>query len=124
MPTDLDVVCEQFPRLPAECQVISLKLKHKLDYRKAYIHDNVCPEKVLEALEWLKQNNPLYKEIVINHTWRYDSENSDPELWHAMTNIGPENQSEIDNDVARYEMAYQRLKQSARKKWFQDIRSS
>ena len=118
VPTDLDIVCEQFPRLPTECQIISLKLKRKLYYRKAYIHDYVCPEKVLKALDWLKQNNPLYKEIVINHTWRYDSENSDPELWHAMTNSGPENQPEIDNDVVRYEMAYQRLKQSARRNGF------
>ena len=118
VPTDLDIVCEQFPRLPSECQIISLKLKRKLDYRKAYIHDYVCPEKVLKALDWLKQNNPLYKEIVINHTWRYDSENSDPELWHAMTNSGPENQSEIYNDVVRYEMAYERLIQSARKNGF------
>ena len=118
VPTDLDIVCEQFPRLPTECQIISLKLKRKLDYRKAYIHDYVCPEKVLKALDWLKQNNPLYKEIGINHTWRYDCENSDPELWHAMTNSRPENQSEIDNDADRYEMAYQRLKQSARKNGF------
>ena len=118
VPTDLDIVCEQFPRLPTECQIISLKLKRKLEYRKAYIHDYVCPEKVLKALDWLKQNNPLYKEIGINQTWRQDCENSDPELWHALINSGPENQSEIDNDAGRYEMAYQRLKQSARKNGF------
>ena len=118
VPTDLDVVCEQFPRLPTECQIISLKLKRKLDYRKAYIHDYVYPEKVLKALDWLKQNNPLYKEIGINHTWRHDCETSDPELWNAMTNNRPENQSEIDNVTDRYEMAYQRLKQSAGKNGF------
>ena len=123
VPTDLDIVCEQFPRLPTECQIISLKLKRKLDYRKAYIHDYVCPEKVLKALEWLKQNNPLYKDIDINHTWRHDCENSDPELWHAMTNSRSENQFENDydddnDDVHAYEMAYQRLKQSARRNGF------
>ena len=113
VPTYLDIVCEQFPRLPTECQIISLKLKRKLDYRKAYIHDYVCPEKVLKALEWLKQNNPLYKEIDINHTWRHDCENSDPELWNAMTNSRHEDRFEIDDDAVRYEVAYQRLKQSA-----------
>ena len=121
VPTDLDVVCEQFPRLPTECQIISLKLKRKLDYRKAYIHDYVRPEKVVKALEWLKQNNPLYKDIDINHTWRHDCENSDSELWHAMTNSRPQNQFEMDYDgdyTERYEMAYQRLKQSARKNGF------
>ena len=119
VPTDLDIVCEQFPRLPTECQIISLKLKRKLDYRKAYIHDYVSPEKVLKALEWLKQNNPLYKEIDINHTWRHDCENSDPELWYAMTNSRHDDRFEIDSDDAvRYEMAYQRLKQSARKNGF------
>ena len=85
VPTDLDTVCEQFPRLPNECQIISLKLKRKLEYRKAYIFDYVHPEKVITALHWLKQNNPLYKDINMNSNWIQDSEECDPELWHAMT---------------------------------------
>ena len=119
VPTDLDVVCEQFPRLPTECQIISLKLKRKLEYRKAYIHDYVRPEKVVKALAWLKQNNPLYKDIDINRTWCQDCEISDPELWHAMTTRQPENQFQSGNgDADVYDMAYQRLKQSARKNGF------
>ena len=119
VPTDFDMVCEQFPRLPTECQIVSLKLKRKLEYRKAYIHDYVCPDKVLKALEWLKENNPLYKEVDINLTWRQDCENSDPELWHAMTNSKPENPSENDNDDAdNYAMAYKRLEVTARKSGF------
>ena len=99
VPTDLDTVCEQFPRLPNECQIISLKLKRKLEYRKAYIFDYVHPEKVITALHWLKQNNPLYKDININSNWLQDSEECDPELWHAMTSTSTnDDDAEIVDD--------------------------
>ena len=86
VPTDLDIVCEQFPRLPTECQIISLKLKRKLEYRKAYIHDFVRAHKVLLALQWLKSNNPLYSDVKINPNWTEDSNACDPELWQALIN--------------------------------------
>ena len=98
VPTDLDTVCEQFPRLPNECQIISLKLKRKLEYRKAYIFDYVHPEKVITALHWLKSNNPLYKDININSNWVQDSEECDPELWHAMTTTTDDPQIANDNE--------------------------
>ena len=97
VPTDLDTVCEQFPRLPNECQIISLKLKRKLEYKTAYMHDYVHPGKVVAALEWLKQNNPLYKDIKINSNWVQDSEECDPELWRAMTN---RNANDDDAEIA------------------------
>ena len=99
VPTDLDTVCEQFPRLPNECQIISLKLKRKLEYRKAYMHDYIHPWKVITGLQWLKQNNPLYKDIIINSSWIRDSEECDPDLWHAMTNRTPnDHNAEIASD--------------------------
>ena len=99
VPTDLDTVCEQFPRLPNECQIISLKLKRKLEYRKAYMHDYIHPWKVIKGLQWLKQNNPLYKDVIINSNWMQDSEECDPELWHAMTNRTPnDDDAEIASD--------------------------
>ena len=99
VPTDLDTVCKQFPRLPNECQIISLKLKRKLEYRKAYMHDYIHPWKVITGLQWLKQNNPLYKDIIINSNWMRDSEECDPELWHAMTNRTP-NDDDDDAEIA------------------------
>ena len=33
------------------------------------MYDYISPEKVLTALKWLKQNNPLYTDIDINEEW-------------------------------------------------------
>ena len=86
VPTDLDVVCDQFPRLPNQCHLISLKLKRKLEYRKSYMHDFVYPDRVIKGLKWLKEHNPLYHDICINNNWAVHSKQSDPNLWKAMTN--------------------------------------
>ena len=33
------------------------------------MYDNVTPDNILNALRWLKINNPLYKDIDINTDW-------------------------------------------------------
>ena len=38
-------------------------------YRQAYLHDTIHPEKVITALHYLKNNNPLYADIEINEDW-------------------------------------------------------
>ena len=66
VPTDLTPVCTFLPRLPSQIQMIPMKLKRKLCYKG---HQYVRPAKVLAALQWLKLNNPLYKDIEINSDW-------------------------------------------------------
>ena len=51
------------------CPHVSLKLKRKLEYKQAYLHDTICPEKVITALHHLRNNNPLYGNIKINEDW-------------------------------------------------------
>ena len=85
VPTDLDVVCDIFPRLPDQCQIIPLKLKRKIEYKKAYMKDYVRPQVILMALQWLKEHNPLYSDVKINKHWSRDFEMNDPELWRALT---------------------------------------
>ena len=46
-----------------------MKLKRKLCFKGHYMYDYVRPAKVLAALEWLKENNPLYREVTINIDW-------------------------------------------------------
>ena len=70
VPSKLDSVCELLPRLPSESELVPLKLKRKLSYKG---HNFVRPEKVIGALRWLKDNNPLYKDVAINDNWVQDS---------------------------------------------------
>ena len=46
--------------------IIFLKLKRKLQFRGHVYYQAVCPEIVLNALNWLKANNELYKTITID----------------------------------------------------------
>ena len=69
VPSKVDTICTVLPRLPSETELIPLKLKRKLAYRGHYMYDYISPEKVLTALRWLKQNNPLYADIDINEEW-------------------------------------------------------
>ncbi len=41
--------------------------------------------KVLAALEWLKANNPLYRDIHVNTDWEQHASQDDTELWEAFT---------------------------------------
>ena len=66
VPADLGPACNLLPRLPTNAHIVSLKLKRKLEYKQAYLHDTIRPEKVITALYYLKNNNPLYADIEIN----------------------------------------------------------
>ena len=69
VPTNLQSVCEFLPRLPDEAGVILLKFKRKLSYKGHYMYDTVRPAVVLAWLQWLKENNPLYKDIDVRSNW-------------------------------------------------------
>ena len=82
VPSKLDSICNLLPRLPSQTNLIPLKLKRKLRFKGHYMYDNVCPEKVLNALLWLKNNNCLYSDVEINLHWSDDSAHDSPSL-HA-----------------------------------------
>ena len=69
VPTDLTPVCTLLPRLPSQTQMVPMKLKRKLCYKGHYMYQYVRPAKVLAALQWLKLNNSLYKDVEINSDW-------------------------------------------------------
>ena len=50
IPADLGPPCNLLPRLPPDTHIVSLKLKRKLEYKQAYLHDTIRPEKVITAL--------------------------------------------------------------------------
>ena len=45
------------------------------------MYDYISPEKVLTALRWLKQNNPLYADIDINEEWLEQVKANDEDLF-------------------------------------------
>ena len=49
------------------------------------MYQYVRPAKVLAALEWLKENNPLYLDITINSDWQADAAEDDADLWEAFS---------------------------------------
>ena len=84
VPADLGPACKLLPRLPPDAHIISLKLKRKLEYRQAYLHDTIRPEKVITALHYLKNNNPLYTDIEINEDWIRTWEGEDNDLYNGL----------------------------------------
>ena len=85
VPTDLTPVCTLLPRLPSQLQMVPMKLKRKLCYKGHYMFQYVRPAKVLAALQWLKLNNPLYKDIEINDDWTSNAGQDDADLWEAVS---------------------------------------
>ena len=85
VPAKFDKVCSLLPRIPQSAGLIRVKLKRQLKYKGHFMHELVRPEKIREALRWLKANNPLYSEVKINNNWLSTWEATDSELWQAMT---------------------------------------
>ena len=66
VPVECDKTCQTLPRAPESSEIILLKLKRKLQFRGHVYYQAVRPEIVLNALNWLKANNELYKTITID----------------------------------------------------------
>ena len=84
VPADLGPACSLLPRIPADAHIIRLKLKGKLEYKQAYLHDTIWPEKVLIALHYLKAHNPLYADIEINENWIQTWQEEDKQLYDGI----------------------------------------
>ena len=82
VPARLDAVCDLLPHLPHEVHIIPFKLKYRLVYKGHHMYSKICPETVLHALKWLKQNNIHYKDVRINENWIENSKND--ELWEII----------------------------------------
>ena len=80
VPSKVDTICEVFPRLPSQTEMVPLKLKRKVAYRGHYMYDYVTPQKPLDALRFLKAQNPLYCDIEINQQWLEEAIDNDDEL--------------------------------------------
>ena len=66
VPVEWDKTCQTLPRPPERSGIIFLKLKRKLQFRGHVYYQAVRPEIVLNALNWLKAHNELYKTVTID----------------------------------------------------------
>ena len=60
------------------------------------MYDYIRPDKVINALQWLKANNPLYADISINDEWLNDSIANKSELFNSLTKQPDELESGIN----------------------------
>ena len=68
VPVDCDQTCNILPHPPERSGIILLKLKRKIQFRGHVYFEAVRPEFIITALNWLKANNILYKDIQIDCT--------------------------------------------------------
>ena len=80
VPSKVDTICNVLPRLPSQSELVPMKLKRKVAYRGHYMYDYIRPQKILDALSYLKANNPLYADIDINEQWVEEAMANDDEL--------------------------------------------
>ena len=87
VPSKHDSLCTVLPRLPAETELIAFKLKRKLKYKGHYMYNYVSPEKLNNALRWLKANNPLYADVNVNEPWGDQCEANDSDVFHCLVRL-------------------------------------
>ena len=68
IPVECDQTCNHLLRAPESSGIIRLELKRKLQFRGHVYFQGVRPQFLQEALCWLKDNNPLNQDIVIDFT--------------------------------------------------------
>ena len=66
VPVEADSMCNILPRGTDSNDLILIKLKRKLSYSGHVLFEPVRPDVVKLVLDYLKQNNFLYNNIVIN----------------------------------------------------------
>jgi len=59
VPSKVDTICDVLPHLPSQSELVPLKLKRKVAYKGHYMYDYIRPQKIFDALRYLKVNNPL-----------------------------------------------------------------
>ncbi|XP_062570615.1 uncharacterized protein LOC134232646, partial [Saccostrea cucullata] len=94
VPVDIQPTVNALPRQIDEHVTIAVKLKKRLSHKSACFTENVRPNVVINALQWLMKNSELYKNsgIVIDHSWRDDIEKSNEETVQEL--IGSSNDSD------------------------------
>ena len=84
VPSKVDNIRNVLPRLPSQTELVPLKLKRKVAYQGHYMYDYITPQKPLDALKFLKTNNPLYADVDINEQWFEEALTNDEQLGRCL----------------------------------------
>ncbi|XP_070559937.1 uncharacterized protein [Ptychodera flava] len=85
VPSNIQKTATTLPRQTSESQIVALSLKRRLSDKYSVKKQYIRPHNVNEALEYLKKNNPFYKNVTTNSQWTDNSQLENPELWKATT---------------------------------------
>ena len=101
VPVDIQPVISTLPRLFSDSGTIAVKLKKKLAYKSSAFYENIRPNKVVKALQWLLSNSDLYKEagITIDPLWEQTINNDDTPETIAFVN-NPESKHCTNEEMA------------------------
>ena len=91
VPVDIQPIIATLPRLFSDSGTIAVKLKKKLAYKSSAFYENIRPNKVVKALQWLLSNSDLYKEagITIDPSWEQTiNDDHSPETIAFVNNPG------------------------------------
>ena len=86
---------QALPRTPSEAGLVEVKLKRKLEYKNYHQYEYIDPEKIFQALKYLKDSgNPHYQFFDDRNEFEKRCLNNDPEGFEAMFG---ENEELINN---------------------------
>ena len=97
VPSTLDQIIYQLPRMSSEVQLYPMKLKRKLKYKGNYMYHFIRRDVVMGAIRWLKENNSLYKDIPINDNWEQEWNESEFSSFVDNINVLPCNNTNMDS---------------------------
>lgn len=71
VPADVNSTIKSLPRMMCDNETIMVKLKRKLSYKHHVYFENVRPNQVFQAAQWLVSNSRLFQSegIVLNENW-------------------------------------------------------
>ncbi|XP_066269843.1 uncharacterized protein [Branchiostoma lanceolatum] len=99
VPSKLQPVVSLLPRLPETAEVVAFKLKRKLCFKGHHMYEYIRPQCVMKGLQWLQQNNPLYRDVSICDDWESQWKETEGPLWEALTSNVADNIEQGENTV-------------------------
>ncbi|XP_072015048.1 uncharacterized protein [Amphiura filiformis] len=99
---DIDKTAKSLPRLPNDESLIRVKLKRKLDYKGHHLYQHVTPAKVRSALNILKDINPIFEEIEIDHNDELERTNDPIVATNTINELLPDNEEDSSHSESAY----------------------